>query len=130
MARVFAFGLAAFVLATLPMSGLAQTDGSVWLLQELDGRPFPAEAQLTLPKDGQITGRGPCNRFFATAVGEVSALVIGPVGATKMACPDLGLESAFFAALPEIVWAEVSGSDRLILGDDKGLRMVFRRQPD
>ena len=115
------------LLVSLPVPGAAQTDETLWKLIELDGKAFAAEAQLTLPKDGQIRGRGPCNSFSASVEGDLSALVIGPVLATKMACPDLGPESEFFAALSEIVWAERTGDTALILGDAKSPRMVFAR---
>ena len=51
---------------------------------------------------------------------------IGPIGATRMACPELDAEAAFFAALRRVARAEVAG-DVLILSDPGGFRMVFAR---
>lgn len=127
MSRKIAVAFVVAILASLPVSGFAQTDETLWKLIELDGKAFAAEAQLTLPHEGQIRGRGPCNSFFASVEGDLPALVIGPVASTKMACPDLGLESQFFAALSETVWAERTGDEALILGDAKSPRMVFVR---
>ena len=126
MTRFFILCLAAVTTTgCLPQFSLAASDDTVWKLTELNGKQFTAEAELTLPKEGQIRGRGPCNSFFATAEGALSSLTIGPIGSTKMACPDLGLESDFFATLAEIVWIDSSAADQLVLGDDKGPRMIL-----
>jgi heat shock protein HslJ len=51
--------------------------------------------------------------------------VLGPIAATELACRDLDVEAAFFAALADARFSEVSGAV-LILTDEAGGEMVFR----
>lgn len=97
----------------------------VWLLKELGGAPFPATATLTFPKEGEIAGEGPCNRYFGALTAAYPAFATGPVGSTRMACPNLRAETVFFTALESATQAEVS-DDTLVLSGPRGLRLVFR----
>ncbi len=77
--------------------------GSEW-------RPV-ALGEVTLPDDvdvfvqfrgeGELGGFGGCNRFFGTWQIDGDAIAIGPLGATRMACPPplMVHEAALFAAL-------------------------------
>lgn len=51
--------------------------------------------------DGSITGHGGCNGFFGSFETTESGISIGPLGATRMACPEpkMQRESAFFDAM-------------------------------
>ena len=56
--------------------------------------------------DGQFTGSSGCNRFF-TSVSEgdsPGSLSVGPVGATRMACPDetMAVETRFLEQLSSV----------------------------
>jgi heat shock protein HslJ len=48
----------------------------------------------------------------------------GPIASTRLACPALDAEVAFFAALGQATLIEVGG-DTLILSNPDGLKMVF-----
>lgn len=76
-----------------------------WVLETLDGK----KVQLT---DGneemfiqfdeiqkRANGRAACNRFFGNYELDGSSLKFSPMGATRMACPDLQWETAFFQML-------------------------------
>ena len=96
----------------------------VWTLASLDGQPFAATATLTFPEPGQIAGQAPCNRYSGAMKAPYPWFDAGPLAATRMACPDLQAETAFFAALDAMTQAEVL-DDTLVLSTDDGREMVF-----
>jgi heat shock protein HslJ len=79
-----------------------------WQLVELNGTAFADTAILTFPARSKIVGNGPCKQFVST----------------KMACPALAQETAFFDALSAASISEVHG-DTMILSNPQGLTMVF-----
>ena len=97
----------------------------IWTLKELNGAPFPAIATLTFPKEGEIAGQGPCNRYFGAMTAPYPWFDAGPIGSTRMACPNLAAETTFLAALEAATLSEVAGNT-LILSDTDGLEMVFK----
>lgn len=97
----------------------------VWLLKELNGARFSAPATLTFPKAGEISGIGPCNRYFGAMTAPYPWFDASPVGSTRMACPNMRAETAFLAALEAATLSEVAG-DVLILSNPEGLEMVFK----
>ena len=97
----------------------------VWTLKELGGAPFPTTATLTFPKAGEIAGQGPCNRYFGAMKAPYPWFKAGPIGSTRMACPNLNAETAFLNALKAVTLSEVAG-DTLILSNTDGLEMVFK----
>lgn len=50
----------------------------------------------------KVNGRGGCNRFFGNYDMDGDKLKFSPMGATRMACPDLQTESEFFKALETV----------------------------
>jgi heat shock protein HslJ len=102
---------------------------SVWQLAELDGKPFNIRATITFPGEGRIAGQAPCNRYSGTQTSPYPWFHAGPLIATKMACPDLMAENVFFEALADMTLSEAV-PDALILSNDAGRAMVFRRAQD
>jgi heat shock protein HslJ len=80
-------------------------EGTEWRLVRLASGPVAAgDAQrapsLTLEaEDARAFGSGGCNRFSGGYTREGQSLRFTPLAATKMACPDMEMESAYFAAL-------------------------------
>jgi putative lipoprotein len=70
-----------------PAAGLL---GTRWLLEDLAGAGVIDEASATLefPEPGKIEGNGSCNRFFGTVSIDGSAISVGPLGTTRMACTE------------------------------------------
>jgi len=97
----------------------------LWVLESVDGSAFAARAELEFPEEGKITGKAPCNRFFADQTAPYPWFTLGPIGSTKMACPAMEAEARFLGALAEMTLSEVAG-DTLILSNDAGREMVFR----
>lgn len=98
-----------------------------WKLVSINGQPFLADGKLDLGTAGKITGQGPCNRFFGAYDGTLPDFRPGAIGATRMACPDLGAEAAMFSALAQMTRAEVTGTVTLLLTGPKGGSMEFVR---
>ena len=97
----------------------------IWTLKLLNGAPFPARATLTFPKQGEIAGEGPCNRYFGAMSAPYPAFDAGPIGSTRMACPEMPAETAFLAAL-EAATLSQAGDETLVLSNADGLEMVFK----
>ncbi|MCW5623282.1 MAG: META domain-containing protein [Burkholderiales bacterium] len=104
---------------------LQQTD---WRLVELNGTPVKVEGtrapSLMFGNDGRVSGSGGCNRLMGTYTANDAKLTFGPLAGTKMACPDLELETSFLKALNATAGWTIEGS-RLSLQD--GRRKVLAR---
>lgn len=96
-----------------------------WHLVTLNDRAFQGTATLTFPARGQIIGSGPCNRFTSSNTTPYPWIEIGPIAATRSACPDLTLEHAYFEALraARIVVIE---DDTMTLSDEDTPLLVFK----
>ena len=97
----------------------------VWQLTELHDARFTAVATLSFPDPGRIQGQAPCNSYGGKMTAPYPWFEIGPIVATRRACPALAEEQRFFQALKTATQSEVSG-DTLILRDDAGREMVFK----
>lgn len=102
--------------------------GIDWHLVGLEGQAVTWEATLRL--DGaKVTGKAPCNRFFGTNAASLPDLSLGAIGSTKMACPDLAAEAAFFDALQAMQRAELDEGHLYLIGPE-GRIMEFARSPE
>ena len=107
--------------------------GTEWQLIQLGGETIqPQEGSFTITlsaEKGQISGVGACNRLSGTyRSDEKRSLRIGPLAATRMACPDLKREQAFIEALESATHYDMDGPMLLILSDGE-LRAVFQAKP-
>jgi heat shock protein HslJ len=111
--------------------------GPEWVVTQIQGTPVPAPDAANGPAGRQpsmkfqilegaprVTGVGGCNNFSGTyTLSGDRDLEFGPVMATKMACPNLGVEDALFTALQSVRhWNVVS--TRLELTDADGKVVV------
>jgi heat shock protein HslJ len=100
-------------------------EGSAWTLLTLDGASFPGRATLVVD-GGEVRGQGPCNAWSAPLyAGSDGAMSLGPVTATEMACHDLALEAALFAALGQATRIERRGDELTVRAP--GQTLVFTR---
>ena len=107
--------------------------GTEWQLVQLGGETIrPEEGRFTITlsaENGQLSGVGACNRLSGTyRSDEKRSLRIGPLAATRMACPDLKREQAFIEALESATHYDMDGPMLLILSDGE-LRAVFQAKP-
>jgi heat shock protein HslJ len=88
--------------------------GTAWRLQDLGGAVVldGVEATLEFPEEGKVAGRGSCNRFFGSVKVEGEKISFGPLGSTKMACPEAisNQESKYLEALQSAERFTVDGS--------------------
>lgn len=104
--------------------------GTEWRLVQLYGERVTAEEDcFTLvfsPDEQRVAGRGACNRLTGTyALGERRALRIGPLGMTRMACPDGEREARFAEAVGSATHYEMDGPMLLLLSDGR-LNAIFQ----
>ena len=107
--------------------------GTEWQLIQLGGRTIrPAEGSYTvtfLAEGNRLAGVGDCNRLAATySTDESRALHIGPVAATRMACPEGSDELSFIEALETTTHYDMDGPLLLLLADGE-LRAVLQALP-
>lgn len=99
-----------------------------WKLVSIDGKPFPATAQIAFRGENgdRIIGQAPCNSFSARVVKEPFPTVrFVDITATEMACDALAAETAFLAALSQMT-GEGVGIGYLYLVNEAGRRMDFQ----
>jgi heat shock protein HslJ len=82
-----------------------------------------AEVTAIFGGGGSVAGNGGCNTYNGPYTVDGSAIAIGPLMSTKMACPTLDQETAFLAALAASTTFVISG-DTLELRDDEGALQV------
>lgn len=116
--------LALFVSAALSLTACVtpalsdpEIAGVDWHLVGLEGQEVDWEASLRLDGD-KVSGKAPCNRWFATNAAALPAVSIQSIGATKMACPDLAAESAYFEALQAMQRAELDQGHLFLIGPE------------
>jgi heat shock protein HslJ len=77
--------------------------GTEWLLEDLGGAGVIDNVQATLafPEAGKTAGNGSCNRFFGPAVITGGTIKLGPLGSTRMSCPEavMNQETKYLEAL-------------------------------
>jgi len=100
------YGLLALSLALLPAAtaaGAAELAGSEWRPVRIGAADLAADTKafVQFRSGGELAGQGGCNRFFGRYKIEGETIEIGPIGATRMACPEpvMAEEASFLAAL-------------------------------
>lgn len=122
--RVSLLSLAVLAACVSPVQS-DEISGIDWHLVGLEGQEVAWDASLRFDGD-KVTGKAPCNRFFGTYTTPLPEVSLGPMGATRMACPDLDGEAVFFAALEAMQRAEVD-QGHLYLTGPEGRIMEFAR---
>ena len=124
--RMLAFILVAAIPACADESISGYADPTaVYRLKEIDGAQFTARATIAFREPGAAQGEAPCNNWSAAQSAPYPWLELGPIAATRRACPELPVEQQFFGALADMTLAEVQGPV-LILSNEDGREMVFR----
>jgi len=79
---------------------------NIWIVTTLNGRNVPPEnSPRGLPEieinanDKRVIGHGGCNSFSGKVEVKGNAITFGPLASTKMACPDMNVETEFFTLL-------------------------------
>ena len=115
----------AFARSDETISGYAGS--GAYQLTEMLGQPVNIQVTIAFPEEGKIVGQAPCNRYFTSQDAPLPWFNVGPIGATKMACPDLDLEQQYFETLMQVSLAEIQG-DQLLLSDETQVLLSFIRK--
>lgn len=116
----------------LPVPPMA-LDGTNWIaLTYVDANGDPVDV---LPEalvditfaDGKVNGTAGCNRYFADAQIDGATIVLGPAGATRMACGEAldGQETAYLAALDRVAAFTVDDGLLALLDADGAVLATF-----
>lgn len=102
--------------------GGAELTGIRWRLVTVDDKAVPADSGMYIQFeiDGSIKGHGGCNGFFGSLEQRESGVGVGPLGATRMACPEeiMSREMSFLDAVQKTTNFETS-HDNLTLLDEE-----------
>lgn len=103
-----------------------QSSGTdIWELSSFRGHDVTVPITITFPQKGQIAGRAPCNRYSAKQGAPLPWFEVETILSTKMACPELDLETAYFKALKSATLAEIQG-DIFILSTENATLLTYR----
>lgn len=94
-----------------------------WRLIRMNGAPTTARATLTF-SGGTIGGSAPCNGYGGDMTASYPQFDAGPIISTKIACPELEAENAYFRALEAASMMNVAG-DTLTLSTATAPVLVF-----
>jgi len=128
-----------FVLQSLRSPGRLTPDvvsESEWALERWNiGQPVEKGAGVTLTyQEGRFVGSSGCNRYFASVTtGQIpGAIAVGPVGGTRMTCPDsaMAIESRFQRELAGVMNFGFHNTYLALttLRDSSTSTMLFRRK--
>jgi len=123
------------ILAALLLCGAGpgQTAGSGLHLRGaawgMAGDPEASARSIQFIGGGRVTGFGGCNLFSGSYTAYQTTLVIGPLVATRRACPEdvMARETAFFQALENTRSAEGTAEQLVLLGGDQQVLATLTR---
>jgi heat shock protein HslJ len=99
-------------------------EGTEWQATAIDGEATPrAENYRVQFREGRLGGRLGCNSFSGVyRVRAGTTLIVGPVGATEMACegPGMDFERRGFEVLQQPMRLDWAGSNRVTLSNHAG----------
>ena len=109
-------------LGQLGSSG-AEITAIKWRAVSIGNEAIPANSGIYIrfEVDGSIEGNAGCNGFFGSLEQRDSGVGVGPLGTTRMACPDpiMSREMSFIDAVQKMASFQ-STSDSLSLLDEEG----------
>ena len=109
--------------------GGAELTGVRWQPTYIGPEAVPGDAGMWVEfaVDGGINGHAGCNTFFGSLTQTDSGIAVGPLGSTRMACPEpiMSRESAFLSALQQATEFEVSADRMTSLDADRTLLIEF-----
>lgn len=101
--------------------------GPKWVLQQLGDKAvgkLQSGNEIFIRFDDaekRVNGLAGCNRFFGGYETDGKKLKFSPMGATRMACPDLELEGSFFQMLENTDSYRIKNQELSLLGKGKVL---------
>lgn len=115
---------------------MAKLNGVKWVLQSLNGENIKLSDQNSEmfiqfdEAEKRVNGRAACNRFFGNYEMERNKLKFSPMGATRMACPDLQIENRFFEMLETVDSFTIKDNVLTFLSKDKPVAVFKKTEKD
>ena len=133
---LFILFLAGIAFVMLQGKQLAQLGGSGAELTGITWQPVTVGGNavrdgsgmfITFDVDGSINGHGGCNGFFGSLQQSESGIEVGPLGATRMACPEeiMDREMAFLDAVQKTRGFESGRDSMSLLDEDESILAEF-----
>lgn len=97
----------------------------------VDGEWQRGEQSITFSTDGTVAGFGGCNRFTGSYLATDTTIDIGPLAATRRACPEpvMDDEMAFFRLLESVDRYDISGRTLTMQDPDNNELSLGFQQP-
>ena len=112
-------------------AGGAELTAVRWRATFIGAEPVPDDAGIWVlfEVDGSIGGNAGCNSFSGSLEKTDAGVKVGPLGATRMACPNPAMdrETAFLSALQQATVFEVAGQRMTSLDSEGNLLVEFAR---
>lgn len=88
-----------------------------------------AKPTLVIAADGRISGRAPCNRFFAESRIRGSKIKLFEFGSTRMGCPDevMRAEQEYLDSLQLVEKWQIEGGELVMTGKKLMVALRFRK---
>ena len=105
-----------------------------WVLADLNGGGAPAGITLSFEggdQERRVSGTGGCNRFTGRWTQDGEAVRLGPLAATRMACPPaiMDVEQRLLAALAAVTMLRSTPGGEALLSSPDGRKLTLRRAP-
>lgn len=108
-------------MARMESSG-AEVTGVEWRPVSIGNLVVPKDSELHIrfEVDGSVKGHGGCNGFFGSLQQTDSGVQVGPLGSTRMACPEeiMDRETAFLDAVQRTRGFATGGGELSLLDED------------
>ena len=115
-------------LGQLGSSG-AEITGIKWRAVSVGDQIIPADSGMYIQfeVDGSIKGHAGCNGIFGSLEQRASGVGVGPLGATRMACPEpvMSREVAFIDAVQKTANFQSTGDNLSLLDEESGVLVEF-----
>ncbi len=95
-----------------------------WIVTSIDGLDSPFTGRVTLrfsTDPNTVSGRAACNMFTAGYNLGENSITFDQVASTKMMCPDINTETAFFSALRKVTSYRLQDGNLIFLENEKPL---------
>ena len=115
-------------LGQLGSSG-AEITGIKWLAVSVGEEAIPANSGIYIQfeVDGSIEGHAGCNGFFGSLEQRGSGVGVGPLGTTRMACPDpiMSRELTFIDAVQKMASFQSTSDSLSLLNEENDVLVEF-----
>lgn len=121
------FCLTLVATACTSSKNIVKLSGIKWELQSINGKAIQlkdnsSEVFIQFNEtEKRANGRAGCNRFFGNYEMDGDLLKFSPMGATRMACPDLEIESDFFKMIELVDHFSIKNNQLLFMQKGKVL---------